>query len=71
MTEYKLSFLTGPGGIGKSQIAREYVIRSINNNKYNSIFYLQLLQKMNYLKNLTKLLFILICFKKNVKIQID
>ena len=38
MTEYKLSFLTGPGGIGKSQIAREYVIRSINNNKYNSIF---------------------------------
>ncbi|MDE5907693.1 MAG: tetratricopeptide repeat protein [Lachnospiraceae bacterium] len=38
MTEYKLSFLTGPGGIGKSQIAREYVIRSINNNKYKSIF---------------------------------
>lgn len=42
--------------------AQEFILQS---------FYLQLLQKMNYLKNLTKLLFILICFKKNVKIQID
>lgn len=36
---YKLSFLTGLGGIGKSQIAREYVTRSQETNKYKSIFW--------------------------------
>lgn len=39
MNEYKISFLTGPGGIGKSQIAREYVTRSKETNAYKSIFW--------------------------------
>ena len=39
INKYKLSFLTGPGGIGKSQIAREFAIHSKETNKYNLIFW--------------------------------
>lgn len=51
--ECKLSFLTGPGGIGKSQIAREYVTRSKEADKYKSIFWFtansenELLEELN------------------------